>query len=105
METVISPKSTLINIEGKNYNARDGFASLRFDKYSYRVGKKGISLFDFRVDTGWRLTKIEALPELIRLNWLTPKWACLIFTSIIRGFMIALYTLVGESTPTLSKVW
>ena len=73
METAILSKSTLINIEGKNYNARDGFASLRFNKYSYSVGKEGKSLFDFRVDTGWRLTTIEALPELIRLNWLKPQ--------------------------------
>ena len=60
-------------ILGAYHNARNGFASLRFDKYSYRVGKEGKSLFDFRLDTGWRLTKIEALPELIRLNWLKPQ--------------------------------
>ena len=62
--------SVRIYADNKAYLARGGFASLRYDPFTGTLSEEGDSVFDFRVVTGWRLIKPEALPELIESGWL-----------------------------------
>ena len=67
----MNTKATVrVYADNKAYLARGGFASLRYDPFTGKLSDDGDGVFDFRVVTGWRLIKPEALPELIESGWL-----------------------------------
>ena len=70
MQTI---SSTQIDIAGKTYIARKGFASVRYNPFLSSICKDGKSIFTYRNDIGWKLAYPEALPVLLRLGWLKPS--------------------------------
>ena len=62
--------STQIDIGGKTYIAREGFASVRYNPFLGSICQDGKSIFTYRNDIGWKLAYPEALPVLLRLGWL-----------------------------------